>query len=386
MTLALDFGVDITDYDHDAEDRNWGPGWPDCGHTSRNLVTVVAPVSKARFPVHARVARMLSRALDYLELELGYRCRPASCGAFVCRAIAGTRVPSNHSWGLAIDIDWHLNPYRCGASKSIPGEFIAFMESIGWAWGGRYCDLMHFEFMGTPQQADAITQGLLNGNYVPSRPVLSKGDQGRAVEEAQMALGIPVDGVFGDQTEQAVRAFQARHGLPVDGVIGPSTWAVLDPTFNLEDEDTMGAYGWHMPAQLTDDEDRPTKEEHEHAPDPGLFGHLEVVPVPPNDGLGAARGAIVWIQLTAGWQDVHVLGFGIRGVRWEDPQPFTIKAGDTLAYQLPAGARSVEVRYLSALDWSALVEWRVTGDTAEAGFWASPAPSIGDDHPLRAAA
>jgi peptidoglycan hydrolase-like protein with peptidoglycan-binding domain len=58
--------------------------------------------------------------------------------------------------------------------------------------------------------------------------VLSEGSEGRQVQLLQKALGsIKVDGVFGPETEAAVRSFQASRGLTVDGVVGPLTSAAL---------------------------------------------------------------------------------------------------------------------------------------------------------------
>ncbi len=48
-----------------------------------------------------------------------------------------------------------------------------------------------------------------------------------AVRQLQSALHLPVDGIFGPETETAVRRLQARHGLAVDGVVGPETWGVI---------------------------------------------------------------------------------------------------------------------------------------------------------------
>jgi peptidoglycan hydrolase-like protein with peptidoglycan-binding domain len=64
-------------------------------------------------------------------------------------------------------------------------------------------------------------------------PVLRNGARGDHVKLAQARLqghGFdpgPVDGVFGNGTEGAVRAFQQARGLEVDGVIGPLTWGAL---------------------------------------------------------------------------------------------------------------------------------------------------------------
>ncbi len=66
-------------------------------------------------------------------------------------------------------------------------------------------------------------------------PVLKKGSENKPVTDLQELLnqrGYPVeiDGIFGDQTRRAVRAFQSqnlnKHGQPlvVDGIVGPLTW------------------------------------------------------------------------------------------------------------------------------------------------------------------
>ena len=57
--------------------------------------------------------------------------------------------------------------------------------------------------------------------------LLENGSEGRQVRLLQEKLGIVADGVFGPETEAAVRTFQAAHGLEVDGIVGPRTSAAL---------------------------------------------------------------------------------------------------------------------------------------------------------------
>jgi len=46
------------------------------------------------------------------------------------------------------------------------------------------------------------------------------------------------DGIFGDNTEQAVRDFQEANGIAVDGVVGMETWPVLFNALSLISNDT----------------------------------------------------------------------------------------------------------------------------------------------------
>jgi len=51
----------------------------------------------------------------------------------------------------------------------------------------------------------------------------------RPLQQLLRARGqtVAVDGIFGPQTEAAVRAFQSSRGLAADGIVGPQTWGRL---------------------------------------------------------------------------------------------------------------------------------------------------------------
>lgn len=53
------------------------------------------------------------------------------------------------------------------------------------------------------------------------------GSRGRWVRKLQRALGLEVDGIFGAQTEEALKAYQEAHGLEADGVAGRATYRAL---------------------------------------------------------------------------------------------------------------------------------------------------------------
>ena len=65
------------------------------------------------------------------------------------------------------------------------------------------------------------------GASASSEVVVKRGDRGSAVRSIQQELAILADGVFGAQTERAVKGFQRRHNLVPDGIVGPLTRGAL---------------------------------------------------------------------------------------------------------------------------------------------------------------
>ncbi len=70
----------------------------------------------------------------------------------------------------------------------------------------------------------------------PTRSILRVGSQGTDVTELQSTLKLlgyfagSVNGVFEENTAQAVKRFQQAAGIEADGVVGTATWNRLFPT------------------------------------------------------------------------------------------------------------------------------------------------------------
>lgn len=153
--------INLDDYSRTAAQKGWGAGWPSCsGAKAAGTAVVTASRSKVRLSVHKRVARLVQLVIDETERR-GYLLRDGQCGGYNCRAISGTSTASNHSWGLAADINWQANPYVGPRRTDMPGWMPLLWNRYGFAWGGNYTgskqDSMHYEFMGSPADADAMT-------------------------------------------------------------------------------------------------------------------------------------------------------------------------------------------------------------------------------------
>lgn len=230
---------------------SWGQGWPNCNRS--NIVTVVRN-DGLRLPVHRELAPLVTLLLDLTE-AVGYDIRPDWTWGYACRAIAGTNVPSNHSWGTAVDINAPANPRRRPLTTNIPRGVREMWKNNGFRWGGDFTtsvpDPMHFEFVGTVADARAINArlrrflGITTPPPAPAPGPTAPGEVGR-IMELQQLLRVNPDGVIGPVTVAAmsrnmigwrrdlpgnrnpnlVRWLQRQgrrkgYALAVDGAVGP---------------------------------------------------------------------------------------------------------------------------------------------------------------------
>lgn len=140
--------------------RGWGN--PDGPTLPRKIVSITAGgISVA---VHSSVADVFRYLLDRVATTYnlaGY----ADDWGYANRDIRGhPGVKSNHSWGLAVDLDATKNPMTANLQathafvRAVVDPILApFEERL--LWGGEYAgprkDYMHFEYVGTPADAAA---------------------------------------------------------------------------------------------------------------------------------------------------------------------------------------------------------------------------------------
>lgn len=153
--------------------RGWGQGYP----TDRraDMDTVRAAISGTKFTVHRDIAPIVKYLIDEVERR-GYLIDHGPDDvdddwSYANRAIRGSTRPSNHSWGLALDIN--AQDFPLGSSKRLPQWIVDLFTDLHFEYGGDWKgrkDPMHFEFAGSRSQAQWIVASLAGHSVEGSKP------------------------------------------------------------------------------------------------------------------------------------------------------------------------------------------------------------------------
>jgi peptidoglycan hydrolase-like protein with peptidoglycan-binding domain len=77
---------------------------------------------------------------------------------------------------------------------------------------------------------DIVVDGIPGPDTLKHCPVVKEGGRGDITKWIQLRVGFTgddVDGIFGENTKNAVIGFQSSKGIEADGVIGENTWRAL---------------------------------------------------------------------------------------------------------------------------------------------------------------
>jgi len=152
----------------------------------------------------------------------------------------------------------------------------------------------------------------------------------------------PVDGIFGAQTERAVRKFQDVFNLAVDGIVGKATWYALIRIYtavtSLSELRSQGqryyAISWANPDPI-EQGDRGIRVEHLQYMLSVLSAYIPSIPPLAVDGIfgPVTRSAVAAAQRRFGlpetgivnyetWEEIYDQYSGIEDTTWRDPKDF----------------------------------------------------------------
>jgi len=132
-------------------------------------------------------------------------------------SIPGASVNSQHVKGKAADI-----VCRNGS----PLEVAMTAEAMGMGGIGLYKGFTHIDTRDDPKARWDQRSGSPVGVKTFFKTI-QYGSTGEYVKIAQRKLGVSVDGIFGNNTKNAVIAFQDNKNLVADGIVGTLTWTEL---------------------------------------------------------------------------------------------------------------------------------------------------------------
>lgn len=194
------------------------------------------------------------KALDAVLRRHSYATRAADTGAYSCRRKTGGTGWSNHSYKIALDLNWRTNPYGGRLVTDMPRAMVDDILAIRtnsnaqvWSWGGDWRgnkDAMHYEIVC--RRADIAT-GIRGATAPPN-------DLAAALAKAKMqVLGdkrdnplwamaflraglrrvtgrdLATEGPWDPFVAQTVIDLQRWTGQNELGFVGPKTWRLLFP-------------------------------------------------------------------------------------------------------------------------------------------------------------
>lgn len=123
------------------------------------------------------------------------------------------------------------------AFQAADGEsFARAIAAAGYATDPKYANLLveiirennlaQYDTVGKPKPTEPAVPGKTSVVYRLRQPPLMTGPVVTAIQHALAKAGCnpgDVDGVFGKDTDAAVRRYQAANGLAADGAVGPAT-------------------------------------------------------------------------------------------------------------------------------------------------------------------
>lgn len=148
-------------------------GFDGADHTGEMVVAAsvagdVVQVFRTLFAAHYPIEEM--RLVTTADLDAPPTGDGNNTAAYVCRTTRGSTSLSAHAYGLAIDVNPFVNPYRKGdlvlpelagaylkrswrrPGMILPGGTVTTaFAAVGWTWGGDFSsvsDLMHFSANG----------------------------------------------------------------------------------------------------------------------------------------------------------------------------------------------------------------------------------------------
>lgn len=258
----------------------WGP---ECAAKLERVIMH----SGAKLTIAPKTAEA-SRALDMIMQQHKY-APGRGTGAFNCRAITGGKGKSLHSFGIAADINPGANPYRADNKliTDMPAPMVKAIKGIRtkggvvvFRWGGDYRtvkDAMHYEVVASPTELaegldwDTVRERRYSPQAPHTWPVLQRRGTGPTVMELQRRLTAAgfecgdIDGRFGEQTQNAVEAYEHSRAIAADGVVDDRVWTALLTDQPPTDEAASPTKEWATPG-TGDDRTWPVIRRGDHGP------------------------------------------------------------------------------------------------------------------------